>query len=92
MKINDFLVEAGADFASDYIKNLKDKDPERLEEINKLICNFTDVAINLLKESSEFRKKFAEIHAEFLKHPECKQVIDETLNSVSKYRPDLIKK
>lgn len=91
MQISDLLAELQGYVSNLYANNLKNEDPKNLDQITKLFNNLTEVAIHVMRESPEFRSQFARIHAEFLKHPECREVIEGSINAVSQYKPDLLK-
>ncbi len=86
MNITKLISETSTLIANNYVSELNEKKPEELNEISMLFNNLTELAIHVLKESPEFRSQFARIHKEFLKYPECKEVIEESYNAVSKYQ------
>lgn len=85
MKIPDPLVELQNYFSNMYVKSLKEKDPEELDKLTELLNNMTEVAIHVLRESPEFREKFAKIHREFLKYPEANPLIEDSKEVYIKY-------
>lgn len=80
-----FMTELSAKMSLDNLNELKNSNPEEYDETLKMFVAATKVGIQFLKESPEFREAFAEIHAEFLKHPECKQVIEEAFEANNKF-------
>lgn len=91
MKIVNVISELEAAFGNITVESLKNEDPEKLSQITKLFNNLTELAIHIMRKSPEFRTQFAKIHSEFLKYPECRQVIDSSINAIKQYNPDLVK-
>ena len=83
-----FMTEFSARLAIDNLNELKNSDPKEYDETLKAFIAATEVGIQMLKESQEFRKAFAKIHAEFLKHPESKEVIEKALEANNEFRSD----
>lgn len=86
MQITEFFSEMGTSMANGYIENLKSKDPEKLDQIVKMFNNLSELALNILKEDAQFRTNFARIHAEFLKYPECREVIEGSIDAYNQYK------
>jgi hypothetical protein len=86
MKINDIFAEMGIHFAGDYTASLKEKEPEKFDQITRLLNNMSEIALQVLQTDAEFRLNFARIHAEFLKYPESRQVIEASINSFGQYK------
>lgn len=84
--IQDFFSELSNKAANKYVEELKKKNPEELDQMILLFNNLSDVVIEILKTSPEFRMKFAKIHGEFLKYPESRDVIEQSLKAYSKYK------
>jgi len=85
MNIKDYISEKGNYIANNYLEVLLKKNPKELDEMTNLINNMTEIAIHLLRESPEFRRQFARIHSEFLKYPESREVIEDSIKAFSKY-------
>ncbi|SKA01008.1 hypothetical protein [Selenihalanaerobacter shriftii] len=79
-----FITELSAKLTIDNLNQLKESDPKKYDETLKLFIVAAEVGTKMLKESPKFRKVFAEIHAEFLKYPESKEVIETALNANKK--------
>jgi len=82
------MTEFSARLAIDNLNELKNSDPKEYDETLKAFIAATEVGIQMLKESQEFRKAFAKIHAEFLKYPESKEVIEKALEANNEFRSD----
>lgn len=67
------------------IKNLKDATPEERQHMSKIAVEFTNMSIQLLKESPEFRDAFSRIHLEFFKYPESESLIRQALMAHDKF-------
>jgi TRAP-type C4-dicarboxylate transport system substrate-binding protein len=80
-----FTTELSAKMTLDNLNKLKESNPEEYDETIKAFIAATEVGINFLKESPEFRKAFAKIHKEFLKYPECREVIEAGLQANEKF-------
>ena len=83
--IKDFFQELSTTMANNYIEELKKKNPKELDQMILLFNNLSDVVIEILKISPEFRTKFAKIHSEFMKYPESNQVIEESIKAYRQY-------
>ncbi|MBM7624994.1 hypothetical protein [Sporohalobacter salinus] len=70
-----FTTELSAKLALDNLNELKESDPKKYDETVKAFIAATKAGTKILKESPEFRKAFAQIHAEFVKYPEAQEVI-----------------
>lgn len=67
------------------LRELKNSEPEQHQYLVNSIVEMAGIATEILKNSPEFRRQFAKIHAEFLKYPECKEVIDEAYRVSTAY-------
>lgn len=90
MKITEFLSDMGTSMANGYIENLKEQDSEKLDQIIKMFNNLSELALNVLKENDQFRTNFARIHSEFLKYPECREVIEGSMEAYKKYKSQIM--
>lgn len=79
------VTELTSKITIDNLQKIKDDDPQKYDETLKLIITITEVATHILNNSPGFRKAFAEIHKEFLKHPESREVIDAALKAYNDY-------
>ncbi|MTI70096.1 MAG: hypothetical protein FH751_07595 [Firmicutes bacterium] len=84
MQITNILFELQTSMANIYANNLKNENPKNLDEVAKLFNNLAEVSIHLLRENPEFRTQFARVHAEFLKYPESRQVIEDSIQAYKK--------
>ena len=85
MKIPDLISAMQTYIANEYVESINDEAPKNLDKMTELFNNLTELAIHMLKTNQEFRLKFAQIHAEYLKYPESRQVIEESINAYNKY-------
>jgi ferritin-like protein len=67
------------------IKNMKDATPEEKHHMSKIAVEITNVSIQLLRESPEFRDAFSRIHSEFFKYPESESVIRQAIMACDKF-------
>lgn len=91
MMIVDMISEMALKISNGYAEEMKKDDPEKFDQLEKLFNNLIEVSIHMLKVSPEFRKQFARIHAEFMKHPECAMVIEGAVEAVEQYKPEIVK-
>ena len=89
MKILNLLSEVGAAGANKYIEKLKEEDPDQFDRIADLFVNLTDLGVHILRTSPEFRDQFARIHTEFMKYPECQEVIIESKEAIERYSQEM---
>ena len=61
----------------DNLKELKSSNPKEYDKTLQAFITATEAATHMLAESKEFRTAFAQIHAEFLKYPESKSIIEQ---------------
>lgn len=71
-----------------FVSELNESDPDKRNHFLQATLQLFQVSIEALKESPEFRQKFLEIHAEFLKYPESKDMIKESIIAYEKYKND----
>ncbi|MBO8137443.1 MAG: hypothetical protein H0Z40_04840 [Desulfotomaculum sp.] len=71
------------------VQDLKNKDPDKYQDIIKLSVNLTNMGIEMLRESPEFRESFARIHNEFLKYPESRSTIEHAYQAQQHFAPHL---
>ena len=69
------------------MKELKERHPEKNQHIVNTIVAMTDIGVDMLKESPEFRKAFARIHNEFLKYPESRETIEQAIKAQKEFGP-----
>lgn len=69
-------------------KELQEAPPEKRDHFLKSSLIMFDISLDAIKRSPELRQKFAEIHSEFLRHPECKDTVQESFNAYEKYLKD----
>ncbi|GAB6100090.1 hypothetical protein JCM16358_19690 [Halanaerocella petrolearia] len=79
MFLTDEFAELSIGMVNKKLKKMEESEPEKYDESLEMILLLTEIATHFLKESKEFREAFAEIHAEFLKYPESRQVIEESI-------------
>lgn len=75
------LVNLLAAGAGDTLRRIRDSDPEEDGNVVTAFVNSLEVAIEFLKGNAEFRDAFARVHAEFMKYPESKEVLQEALRA-----------
>ena len=68
------------------LKKMKEGNPEKYDQTEEMMVLLAEIATHFLKESPEFRKKFAKIHAKFLEYPESKQVIEKSVSAYDQYK------
>jgi len=81
-----FLTDVVSGFSTEMMNNYLEKikeDPQKRENLLKTVLLGTEVGIILLQESEEFREAFGRIHAEFLKYPESKDVLQKAMKTIS---------
>lgn len=84
-RLKEKLTELSIELANKDLQKMKQADPEKYDQTLELMVLLTEIATHFLQESQEFREKFAQIHAEFLQHPERKQVIQESITAYGEY-------
>ncbi len=68
------------------LEEMKESDIEEYDQTLKMFLLATEAATHFLKNDQEFREKFAQIHAEFIKSPESKSVIEESIKAYEKLK------
>lgn len=61
-------------FTASKLEELKNH-PAKHEEMVRLAIASTNFVTQLLKDSPEFRRAFAQAHTELFRHPECQETI-----------------
>lgn len=79
------LLEMLSNLPENTIKELKEHHLEKNEHVINTVIALTDIATDMLRESPEFRKAFARIHEEFLKHPESQTTIEQAINAKKQF-------
>jgi len=67
------------------IKNMRESTPEERHRMSKIAVEITNMGIQLLKESPEFRDAFSRIHSEFFEYPESESVTRQALMAYDKF-------
>lgn len=70
------------------MKELKERQPEKNQHFINTIVAMTDIGVDMLRESPEFRRAFARIHNEFLKYPESRETIEQALQAQKQFGPE----
>jgi hypothetical protein len=86
MIFGDKLKEMSIEIVSQHLEEMKDADTKDYDKTLKMILLMTEVAIHFLKESKEFREKFAEIHAEFIKSAESESIIKKSIIAYKNFK------
>jgi hypothetical protein len=80
------LKEMSIGMVSQRLEEMKDGDTAEYDKTLEMLLLMTEVATHFLKENKEFREKFAEIHAEFIKSPESERVIEESIIAYDNFK------
>ena len=67
------------------INELKDSDPEKRDHFIKIAVTLFDMSAEAMKTSPEFRRGFARAHSEFLKYPECRETLEQSIEAYETY-------
>lgn len=84
------IFEALSNLPESAVKELRERHPEKNQHIINTVVAMTDIATDMLRESPEFRRAFARIHEEFLRHPESRSTIEQALQAQKQYGPDAV--
>ena len=76
-----------SNLSEDAMKELRERHPEKNQHIVNTIIAMTDIGVDMLRESPEFRRAFARIHNEFLKYPESQETIEQALRAQKEFGP-----
>ena len=66
-------------------QELQEAPPERRDHFLKSSLILFDISLETLKRSPELREKFAQVHSEFLRHPESKDTILQSIQAYNTY-------
>lgn len=67
------------------VEEIKEAEPAKRDHfLNSTLAVFA-ISQEALQASTEFRQGFAAVHSEFLKYPECKDVIKQSLEAYQRY-------
>ncbi|AGB42091.1 hypothetical protein Halha_2215 [Halobacteroides halobius DSM 5150] len=86
MLFSDKLTELSIGMANEELKEMEASDPEKYDKTLEMIVLMTEIATHFLNESQEFRAAFAKIHAQFLKYPESREVIKESMAAYDDFK------
>lgn len=67
------------------VQELKEADPDKRDHFLKSSVTLFDIATEAMESSQEFRKGFAKVHSEFLKHPECRETVNLSIQAYNKF-------
>lgn len=73
--------------SEEVLERMKDSTPEDKQRMSKIAAEFTNMTMQLLKESPEFRDAFARIHAELFNYPESEIVIRHAIKAYGEFTP-----
>lgn len=79
------LIDQGMNLMEKLVKEIKEAEPEKRDHLVKTAVMLFEISTEALKESAEFRRGFAMVHSEFLKHPECRDTIEQSIEAYKKY-------
>ncbi|MCF8011422.1 MAG: hypothetical protein K9L17_10860 [Clostridiales bacterium] len=80
MFLTDRITEMSNEMMNEHMENVKN-DPEKYDKVLQMSIKGMELGIIYLRENKQFREVFANLHAEFLKYPECRKVINDAFNS-----------
>jgi hypothetical protein len=84
MTIMDMMAEFSNGIMKGQFEKLKEN-PEKYDNMLQMSLIGLEMGKIFLQESEEFRNSFARLHAEFLKYPESRKVIEESLVAYSNF-------
>lgn len=67
------------------VNEIRDTTPEKRDHFLKTAAALFEISTEALKTSPEFRRGFALVHSEFLKHPECRETIEQSIAAYKTY-------
>lgn len=67
------------------VDELKDSDPEKRNHFIKIAVSLFEMSTEAMKTSPEFRRGFAMAHSEFLKYPECRGTLEQSMEAYKTY-------
>ena len=67
------------------VNEIRDTEPEKRDHFLKTTGALFEISAEALKTSPEFRRGFALVHSEFLKHPECRETIEQSIEAYKTY-------
>lgn len=70
-------------------QKIRHSDPEKYNSFVQSAVNLTEIGVELLRESPEFREAFARIHNEFLKYPESRSTIEQAYSAQQYFAPQI---
>ena len=82
------FMELLSNMANFSAREMKQAHPEKYQNFVEAVINLTEISVELIRQSPEFREAFARVHNEFLKYPESKATIKEAMGAYSIYASD----
>ena len=79
------LMDQAMNIMEKLVKELRDAEPEKRNHFLKTAVMLFEISAEAMKESPEFREGFALVHSEFLKYPESKETILQSIDAYEKY-------
>lgn len=67
------------------VDELKESDPGKRDHFIKIAVSLFDISTEAMKTSPEFRRGFAKAHSEFLKYPECRETLEQSMEAYKTY-------
>ncbi|KUO53036.1 MAG: hypothetical protein APF76_12725 [Desulfitibacter sp. BRH_c19] len=62
-------------------QELKEADPDKRDHFLKSTLILLDVSAEAMEKSPELRQKFAKVHSIFLKYPECRETLNQSIKA-----------
>lgn len=79
------LMELISNMANFSAREMRQAHPEKYHNFVEAVINLTEMTVDLIRESPEFRESFARVHNEFLKYPESRATIEEAMGAYRIY-------
>lgn len=67
------------------VVEIRETEPEKRDHFLKITSELFKISTEAMKISPEFRQGFAMVHSEFLKYPECRETVEQSIKAYEKY-------
>lgn len=64
---------------------IRETEPEKRDHFLKVAAELFEISAEAVRISPEFRQGFALVHSEFLKYPECRETVEQSINAYKKF-------
>ncbi len=67
------------------VKEIRETEPEKRDHFLKITSELFTISAEAIRISPEFRQGFALVHTEFLKYPECRETVEQSLAAYKQF-------